>query len=64
MPIQTIYKPDFPVQYRIATYSLNADDNGTEIQFNCGCHSSLSGRLRSKTVITFAPKYRLAGRSP
>jgi len=34
MPIQTLYKPDFPVQYRIATYTLNPGDNGTEIQFN------------------------------
>ena len=48
MPIQTIYKPDLPVQYRIATYSLNADDNGTEFQFNCGFHRSSAGRLQSK----------------
>ena len=48
MPIQTIYKPDLPVQYRIATYSLNADDNGTEIQFNCGLHRPPADRLRSK----------------
>ena len=48
MPIQTIYRPDFPVQYRTAIYSLKADENGKKIQFNCGCHRSLAGRLRSK----------------
>ena len=48
MLIQTIYTPDFPVQYRIATYSLDADDNGIVFQFNCGVHRSPAGRLRSK----------------
>ena len=53
MPIQTIYKPDLPFQYRITIYSLNADDNRTEIQFNCGCHRPLAGRLRSKQRLYF-----------
>ena len=31
MPVQTIYKPNLPMKYRISSYTLNTDKIGTEI---------------------------------